>query len=76
MLRFLGNEKAWAAFLMTFMTALLAKFGFGEAPEMQTLIDQAKELISPLIYSGLTYMAAWLTGNTAPTITGETGDAP
>ncbi len=65
MFRFVGNEKAWAGFLMSFVMALMAKFGLGEAPDPQTLVDQAQAVLGPLITGGLTYLAAWLTTNTA-----------
>ena len=64
MFRFAGNEKAWASFLMSFVMALMAKLGLGDAPDPQTLVEQAQAVVGPLVTGALTYVAAWITTNT------------
>ena len=62
--KIVGNEKAWIGFVITFLTALMAKFGLGEAPPPETLFASAEAALGPIFNSALTYAAVYLTTNT------------
>ena len=65
MFRLVGNEKAWLGFVITLMTALMAKFGLGEAPDVTTLVSQAQEAIGPVLSGLATHVAVYLTTNSS-----------
>ena len=63
MFRLVGNEKAWIGFIITFLTALMAKFGLGDAPAPETLLASAEAALGPVFSGLLTHGAVWMSTN-------------
>ena len=63
MFKFVGNEKAWIGFIITLLTAIMAKFGLGDAPPPENIIASAEAALGPMFNGALTYAAIWITSN-------------